>query len=70
MFSDERLVRASLSVNHPDIVIVVFIIISDQMKLTAASNKKGDFSGLNNVGVIWDNIRTKLAKRNKYKAEL
>lgn len=68
MFSDERLVPASLSVNHP--VIVVFIIISDQMKLTAASNKKGDFSGLNNVGVIWDNIRTKLAKRNKYKAEL
>lgn len=52
MFSDERLVPASLSVNHPDIVIVVFIIISDQMKLTAASNKKGDFSGLNNVGVI------------------
>lgn len=50
MFSDERLVPASLSVNHP--VIVVFIIISDQMKLTAASNEKGDFSGLNNVGVI------------------
>ena len=35
------------------------------MKLTAASNKKGDFSGLNNVGVIWDNIRTKLAKKIK-----
>lgn len=51
MFSDERLVPASLSVNHPVIVIVVFII-SDQMKLTAASNEKGDFSGLNNVGVI------------------
>ena len=62
MFSDERLAPTSLRESP-----TYRCSYSDQMKLTAASNKKGDFSGLNNVGVIWDNIRTKLAKKKKKK---